>query len=89
MNLSVSISAWAELVWRYLLEVTNTVTEFDHWIGHVKTSLLTLTLTLTLMMMLRMMLKQATQPKSQPEPEIDPSPNHNLNPPLVTVTSAY
>ena len=25
VNLSVSFSTWAELIWRYLLEVTNTV----------------------------------------------------------------
>ena len=31
--------------WQYLLEVTNTVTEFDPWNGHVTNSLLTPTLT--------------------------------------------
>ena len=35
------------MVWRYLLEVTYTVTEFDPRIGHVEICLLTLTLTLT------------------------------------------
>ena len=36
MNLSASFSAWAELVGRYLLDVTNTVTEFDPGIVHVE-----------------------------------------------------
>ena len=45
MNLSDSFSSWAELVWRYRLEVTNTVTDFEPLIGHGIISLLTLTLT--------------------------------------------
>ena len=35
VNLLVSFSAWAELVWRYRLEVTNTVNRFDPWIEFV------------------------------------------------------
>ena len=34
--MSVSFSTWTELVWRYLREVTNTVTEFDLRIRHIK-----------------------------------------------------
>ena len=48
VNLLVSFSAWAELVWRYLLEVTNTVNP-SSIPGSTLKIVLTLTLTLTLM----------------------------------------
>ena len=48
MNLLVSFSAWAELVWRYLLKVTNTVNPSSIPGSTQKKIVLTRTLTLTL-----------------------------------------
>ena len=48
MNLLVSFSAWAELAWRYLLEVTKTVNPSSIPGSTLRKIVLTLTLTLTL-----------------------------------------
>ena len=45
VNLLISFSAWAELVWRYLPEVTNTVNPSSIPGSSLKTIILTLTLT--------------------------------------------